>query len=308
MELRKDYILDRWVIVAPHRGKRPHDFQVKTEQTSGHCPFCPGSESETPTEIGRIESNSEWIVRWFPNKFAILHPHGSFDIKTHNNFYTFGPAQGSHEVIVETRDHNKQLHELSVSHIVELLKVYNWRIEDLSKDYEYVVVFKNHGVKGGTSLLHSHTQVTALKVVPPSVREEVAASTGESCRYCDIIAKEKNSTRAVFENEFFVAFCPYASRYNYEVWVFTKEHMGDINNMDDYELRALAEILKKILVKLGSIHASYNMVIHYSPKNEDLHFHIEIKPRIATWGGFELSTGIIVNKVAPESAAEFYRS
>ena len=112
----------------------------------------------------------------------------------------------------------------------------------------------------------------------------------------------------MYENDGFVSFCPYASRFNYEVWIFPKEHVKSITNLTDEQLVGLADVLKHVLVKLAEMNASYNFVLHYAPKGTDLHFHIEVLPRIAKWGGFELSSGIIVNQVAPEDAAVFYRS
>ena len=70
----------------------------------------------------------------------------------------------------------------------------------------------------------------------------------------------------------------------------------------------LAAILKKVLKKLKELNLSYNFYIHYSPKKENLHLHIEVTPRIATWAGFEFSTDITINSVMPEEAAKFYRS
>jgi UDPglucose--hexose-1-phosphate uridylyltransferase len=60
-------------------------------------------------------------------------------------------------------------------------------------------------------------------------------------------------------------------------------------------------------MKLKKASASYNFFVHYSPVKENIHFHIEIAPRTATWGGFELSTDAIINSVMPEDAAGFYR-
>ena len=77
--------------------------------------------------------------------------------------------------------------------------------------------------------------------------------------------------------------------------------------MDDEQLMDLAEVLKKILQKLKKLNASYNMELFYSPAGEDLHFHIEISPRLAIWGGFELLTNDTINSLAPEDAAQFYR-
>ena len=77
--------------------------------------------------------------------------------------------------------------------------------------------------------------------------------------------------------------------------------------MHDNELYDLATVLKKILIKLKKINASYNFFLHYAPAGNDFHFHIEIIPRLAKWAGFEYSTGAIINSVMPEDAAKFYR-
>ena len=80
-----------------------------------------------------------------------------------------------------------------------------------------------------------------------------------------------------------------------------------MEELSENELEDLALATKKILIKLKKINASYNLFIHYSPEKENLHFHIEITPRIATWGGFELGTNFTINSVLPEDAARFYR-
>ena len=66
--------------------------------------------------------------------------------------------------------------------------------------------------------------------------------------------------------------------------------------------------MKRIFTRLAAINPSYNFLLHYAPKGQKLHFHIEITPRIATWGGFEIQTEEIVNSVKPEEAARFYRN
>ena len=115
------------------------------------------------------------------------------------------------------------------------------------------------------------------------------------------------SKRKIFETKNVVAFAPFASRFNYEAWIFVKQHKKTMEELEENELEDIAAALKKILVKLKKINASYNFFIHYSPEKENLHFHIEVTPRIATWGGFELSTNAIINSVLPEDAARFYR-
>lgn len=308
-ELRKDYILDSWVIISPGRSKRPKEFSEQpVQKEDATCFFCPGNESLTPKELGRKEKNNQWVVRWFENKFPALTPEGLMVPKTDNRFYTFSANWGHHEIVVETPDHSKQLADLSVEDITLLLGVFAERIDDISKrkGVAYVNVFKNHGAAAGTSIVHSHAQIMATSFVPRRVLEKVFASRKfVSCPYCAIIASEKDSERRCFENNEWVAFAPYASRFNYEVWLFPKNHVRMLGELLSYE--GLADILKKVVVKLKELGCSYNFCLQYAPTGQDLHFHIEILPRIAVWGGFELGTSAVINSVAPESAAAFYR-
>ncbi len=307
-ELRKDYILDRLVIISTGRGKRPKQFKkLETVEVKVDF-FAPGKESTTPPEIGRIGTKKKWKMRWFENKFAALKPEGQADIRTDNTYFTFSGNYGYHEVVVETPRLDRQLSDLAVKDIKQVLEVYQHRIEDLGNkpNIKYVRVFKNHGLKAGTSIVHSHSQILAVNHVPEEVMDEIkACERFDHCPYCDIINIEKQSDRRCFENDDFVAFAPYASRFNYEVWIFPKQHirtLGDVEN-----LSSLAEIMKKVLKKLKKLGADYNYYLHYAPEGKDLHFHIEVVPRIATWAGFELGSGIVINSVSPEDAAEFYR-
>jgi len=306
-ELRKDYILDQWVLINEKRGKRPHEFKQESATIKeGTCYFCPGNEKLTPPEIGRI-GKDKWLVRWFENKFAAVNQKGHPGTRTDNKFYTFGDNFGHHEIIVETREHNKQLADLKVPESVKVLEAYQNRIDELNVKYgvSYVNVFKNHGPLAGTSIVHSHSQVIATDIVPQRIlAEALAARKFVSCPYCEIVQKEKDSERRCFENKSYVAFTPYASRYNFEIWIFPKKHA---RHMHETDLNDLAEILKKVLGKLHDLNVSYNYALHYAPKDHDLHFHIEVYPEIAIWGGFERGSNLIINAVSPEKAAKFYR-
>ncbi len=308
-ELRKDYILERWIIIATERAKRPHEFvRPSSRKKETNCPFCPGNEHLTPNEISRVEENGSWIIRVFPNKFSAVKLTGNFNIQIHNKFYTFSDAYGDHEIIVETPDKNKQLWDLSVEHIEKILQVYKERIVALSgiNGIKYVQVFKNHDEQAGTSIRHSHSQIIAYNKIPHLVENEIQYSKIESgCAYCEIIHREKDSHRRCFENDKFIAFCPYASRFPFEIWILSKQH---IISLEECNLEELAKIMKQILAKLKELNAPYNFMVHYSPTKEDnLHFHIEIIPRLSTWAGFEYS-GTIINSMPPEDAAKFYRN
>lgn len=310
MELRKDYILNRYVIVSEARGKRPHELFPKKIEEVGICMFCPGNESMTPPEIARIgDGKGGWRIRIFPNKFPAALPEGQPAVRTDNRFFSFADAYGIHEIVVETADHKKQLADLSSGELTELLSVWIARIAALRAlpNINYVSVFKNHGLEAGTSIVHSHTQIIAHALPPPAVLEELSAiKSWPSCPYCDIIAIEKGSLRRCFENERFVAFTPYASRFHYEVWIFPKEHINELGALDQASLAALAQIMKATLARLASFKAPYNMFLHWHPDSA-YHFHIEICPRTAIWAGFEFCSGIVINSMSPEEAARFYR-
>ena len=321
--LRKDYFLNRWVFYASGRKKRPMEFKQDNVQYSSlkTCLFCPTNEHLTPREIGRVEEKGSWKIRWFPNKFPAVQLKGSPKLGKKRNFLLEGNTYGSHEVIVETRHHNKQLADLSVEHIKEVLEVCFIRIKALSKakGSQYVTVFKNHGPSGGTSLVHSHMQVASLPILPSEIIEKATAikKLGK-CPYCSIIKLEAKSKRKIIETKNVVAFAPFASRFNYEAWIFPKRHIAGIE-LNDKELYDIALILKKLLLKLKKMNASYNFFFQYAPKdnkesnkeankNNKFHFHIEVTPRIAKWAGFEFSTGAVINSVMPEDAVKFYRS
>jgi UDPglucose--hexose-1-phosphate uridylyltransferase len=309
MELRKHYFLDKWVIIATERAKRPHEFKRETKTSNeGPCFFCPGNENMTPPEIGRIQHENSWKMRWFLNKFPAVKEEGNSLIQTHNDFFTFSDAYGVHEVIVETPKHNLQLWDLTTDELYTLFMIYKQRIHELQKKapIEYITVFKNHGEDAGTSITHSHSQVVAQNNIPVIIRQKIEHSKN-SCPYCKILNIEKNSYRRCFENNNFVAFTPYASRFGLEIWVMPKMHLRNLEEFEKYHLNDLAQIMKLILVKLKEINVSYNYYLQYAPTGQDMHFHIEVIPRVARWAGYEFATETIINAITPEESAKFYR-
>ncbi len=311
MELRKDYVLDRWVFFASGRKARPSELSKEPmPKAEKACFFCLGNEALTPPEVGRVSDNGkDWIIRWFLNKFPAVEEKGNPEVRTDNTFFTYAAPYGRHEIIAETPNHNEQLWDFKKEHIAKLLKVCFARVDELMKlpNIKFVSVFKNHRAEAGASLAHSHTQVAAISAYPPAIFEEVSAARRfGSCPYCRIIAVEKGSLRKCFENSSFVAFTPYASRFNYEVWIFPKRHVSLFSGLENKEVNELAEILGNVLGRLKAINAAYNFFLHYSDK-DDLHAHIEVTPRLSVWAGFEFSTGAMINTVSPEDAAAFYR-
>ncbi len=306
-EYRKDYLLDRWVIITANRGKRPKEFvrKTKAKKHEDGCVFCAGNEHLTPPEISRIgDGKGGWLVRCFPNKFNAV------DLK-------FPRAYGTHEVIVETPEHDKRLAELSVLGIERVLRMYLQRIKALSrlKRIKYVSIFKNEGANAGASIAHTHTQLISVDRIPTLIERKAEAvrlkSSRRSSAHERIWKKEKREKkRVVYENEHFIAFCPYAPRFSFETWLYCKMPRSRFVDLAEEERTSLAGALKEVLGKLDGLlgEPDYNYYLQSAPrKDKHFRFHIEIIPRVNVWAGFEFGSGICLNSMPPERAAEALR-
>ena len=334
-ELRKDPILERWVIISTERSKRPGGGFTKVAKAieitdPAKCPFCPGHESMTPPEIINLSDpkTKKWKTRVIPNKFLALSIDNPF-VKKGKGMYDMMSNFGAHEVLIETPFHEKEAKDQSIEEITDWLSVLQQRTEDLSKDqrFRHLLIFKNKGKAAGASLTHPHHQIMAIPITPKRVREELNGSyhyysMKERCIYCDIINQEQfDGERIVYENEAYVSFCPYASRFPYEIWILPKTHEIDFYaKIVKDTLPLLAEMINVVLRKLSEVlgDPDYNYIFHNSPNRiprrdywhtikDDYHWHIELLPKLTTIAGFEWGTGFFINSLAPEDAAKELR-
>jgi UDPglucose--hexose-1-phosphate uridylyltransferase len=122
--------------------------------------------------------------------------------------------------------------------------------------------------------------------------------------------ESENKSRVIAENESFIAFCPFASRSAFEIWVMPKKHSPYFERITDEEKIELAKVFKGALVAIKKTvnNPPYNFYIHTSPCDgkdyQHYHWHIEILPHTSTWAGFELETGIEISMIRPEIAAK----
>lgn len=336
-ELRKDPILGRWVIIATERSKRPGSYLVGKEPYESDpntCPFCYGHEHMTPPEIyamrprGRKPNTKGWKVRVVPNKYPAL----GIDAPLKKRGFGLCDSMtgfGAHEVVIETPDHHNEIYDQSTDEIVGWISVIQDRVEDLHKDirFRYLLVFKNKGKEAGASLSHPHHQIIATPVTPKRVREELQGAENyfklkERCVFCDLIEQELEAVeRIVFENDAFVSFCPYASRFPFETWILPKHHCIDFyDKIVRGDIKLLAAALKTTIGKLHKLlkNPEYNYLIHASPNrferrgywktiHDDFHWHIELFPRLTRTAGFEWGTGFYINPTSPEDAAKLLK-
>ena len=317
MSLRKDYLLDRWTIVSERRAKRPDQFKQKVvegDMGSSSCVFCPGNEEITPAEIGRVvDSSGNWTIRWIPNKFPAVAMDDDSKRKSVTPFKQL-PAQGIHDIIIETPNHTEQLWDLDPSRLYSLLSLYKERAVTLSQikqlNLKYVHIFKNHGKGGGASLRHSHSQIIGLSYIPSRIQEEFnSAKQIRGDAFEKIICSEiRANERIICETHDWVSFCPFAPRFNFEAWIVPKQPIFSFEDLNENSLHELTGHLHTILKKLRELNAPYNYFFHYFPTGRQLKLHLEITPRLNTRAGFEVATDDSIVTVSPEQAAEFYRA
>ena len=336
-ELRKDIVNGRWVILASERSKRPDDFrpaQAAAEAApSGFCPFCAGSESKTPPEVyalrkpGTRRDRPGWRVRVVPNKFPALN-RGLPPERQEDGIFQWMDGVGVHEVIIENPDHGKELFDLPLSHIQDVLDTYRRRVDSIEDEfqYKYVHVFKNKGREAGASLSHPHSQIVATPIIPKGVNEEYYSCErlhrlyGE-CIFCRIIREEiRRGDRLVMNDEDFCVLTPFAPRFPFELRIYPKRHSAWYSTLTQRELASLAKTLKEVLLKQKQVlnDPPYNYYLHQGPNpnlpheawvnlEKSYHWHLEIIPILTRIAGFEWGTGFYINPLPPETAASFLR-
>lgn len=323
-EVRQDIVSGDWVVIATGRAKRPDEFagfqRMQDDKGISGCffedPVASGQEKDV---LIYHKQDGDWTLRVFPNKYPSFFE-GKLTKKLTEGPYFSMPAVGYHEIVV-TRDHYRQLALMDAMEIAEVFDAYQDRyLEHMNKkSVNYIAIFHNHGREAGASIAHPHSQIMAIPVVAPYVRLELDGAakyhkSNKECVFCTVAEYESDEgKRVVFENEEFIAFCPFASRAAFEIHVMPKKHSPYFERITDAQKIKLAEVFGK---SLNAIYTAlndppYNFYIHSAPCDggdyQHYHWHIEILPHTSTWAGFELDTGIEVSTIQPEVAAEYLR-
>ena len=276
-----DITSNRWVIFAETRSRRPREAPTGVN-VNKICVFCPGFEKLPGEEIYRIGAGAPnergWQVRVIKNKY---------------------PITDFHEVIIHSPDDAKDFDQLPLSHVGLILKAYRDRF-NANLPNGQVIIFNNVGEVAGASLNHPHSQ---LVVVPKQINLDTL--------------KFEAVVNVVEENNRFVTFCPNFSQWPFEVWIAPKRRNELFGDLPDDDLVDLAQVLQKSLRRLLSHLASrshdhpgvpvvtfkhgpgYNFYIYHGRD-----WYLRIVPRLVHRAGFELGTGLSVNILAPEDAAE----
>lgn len=328
--LRFDVTTGDWVVFSRQRSARPVAHPTRSDAPPRSAPvqscvFCPGNEAETPPTVD-VEPDPDdperWLVRVFPNKYPALRPDVPRTRDRKVPLFRQMGGRGVHEVVVCSPDHIWPIGRLPERQVTALLRVLHRRHRVLGADpeLEVVQIFENHGERAGSSLPHPHMQIIAAPIVPRMIRLKYQVATeyyhaqGVSL-YEDLCQAELDAKdRIVLETPEFIAFAPFASRVPYETWIVPREPRPSFGLADPSCLpglaRALREVLQRLQVALSD--PAYNLTFFGAPRRHtdepDFVWHIEVHPRLEIAAGFEFATGMAINSVLPEVAAEALRN
>lgn len=265
-----------------------------------------------------------WFATVIKNKFPAVGQNLCTTEKTHGPFKVFD-AIGDHEVVVY-RDHDRGIYDFLPADFVNMVRTYKKRYTELTEKIEctrYVMIFHNHGRAAGASIYHPHSQIITTPILPPDVSRSINGSfqyykKHNKMAYFEFLNWElKEKTRIVYENEHFVVFCPFVSKYPYEIRIFSRESHAHFNQMpasaDHFFADALHAAVQKLKIVLDK--PPFNMFVHTAPvadefgvnTHEFYHWHLELVPHLKIDAGFEIGTGIEINVVDPDEAAEELR-
>jgi UDPglucose--hexose-1-phosphate uridylyltransferase len=325
--LRKDPVTQRWVVISPDRADLPlPDLPARPAGLPPEsCPFCPGHESQTGTEIhvereaGTRPNAAGWTVRVVADRYPIFRIEGSLE-KSAEGMYDSMNAVGAHEILVETPEHQQHWADFEAAQLERVLRASQQRSLDLRNDsrFRHVIWVKNYGLPGSV-FQHPHSHIMASAFVPRAIEEELKgfrdyARWKERCVLCDIVKQEQRDGRRLLgREEHVLAFAPFASGFPYEFWIVPVNHSHDFGMTGVAVLRDLARLLQRTLRGVHRLlhDPPYTLALHSCPlgefSQEEYHWHLEVVPQPPHLLGPELGTGILINSVPPESAAERYR-
>lgn len=336
-ELRRDPVVGYWTIISTERSRRPMEFRPKRITDEHDCPFCEGREKDTTPEVwairreGTAKDAPGWDVRVLPAKQPMLSEERPFD-RFGEGIYDVMEGTGRHEIIVESSKHRHDLDEMSQGEAENAVKAYVSRVNAHEREarFKYPLLFKNHGLVSGAAsdvVRHSRSQLIAMPITPKRVKEELKAAKAyferrDRCVFCDILRQETaDGSRVVAQNDLFFAFCPFAARVPFEMWILPKRHCPDFGRLDPAAATAFTRILRECLAKLRVLLSDppYTFILHTAPYRhqkrelywktieEDYHWYLQISPRLTRAAGFEWGTGIHINPTPPEDAATLLR-
>lgn len=320
-QLRQNIITGEWVVIAPERAKRPSEFVAATQAKTpkDNCVFCPESENYAKNRLEHYETDHIYVI---PNKFPAFVEDPSRcserSFKVEDDFYRAKASLGGHDVVI-IKDHDVPLANFTREIWRDLFVIIRKRYQHFDKvcNNEYTMAIYNEGPTAGASIVHPHAQIFSSSIVPNAITRELAEceryfQLNSRSAFADLIEHEqKFSKRIIAENDHYLGLVQYAARLPFESWIVPKYQRSRFDKVATTELAALVGVMKETMDKINHRlnNPPLNFYIHTAPNSLDeaeyYRWHLEITPRLATFGGYELGSDVIIDVFSPEAAARF---
>jgi len=324
---RLNPLTGEWVLVSPHRAKRPWQGQVEKTaaenlpQYDPTCYLCPRNE-----RAGGVVNPDYSGTFVFDNDFAALLPSESTDNHVSGHpLLVSAPEQGICRVVCFSPRHDLTLPELDIPAIENVLATWTRESADLAgRDFiQYVQVFENKGAVMGCSNPHPHSQLWSQSQIPNEVAKELATQTayfnehGRPLLVDYIREEQKRKERILAVNDHFTALVPFWAVWPFEVMVVGHRPAAALSDLTPVEVTALADVFKQVTTRydnLFEISFPYSMGFHQAPADGQPHpewvLHAHFYPpllRSATVRKFMVGYEMLAmpqRDITPETAVE----
>lgn len=330
---RYNPLTDSWVLVSPHRAKRPWQGQVEklpAEIRPAHdpeCYLCAGN-----IRAGGVQNPDYQDVYVFDNDFSALlpvKPSEAFARTENSIFFQAKPERGLARVICFSPRHDLTMAGMTTPEIRKVVDAWVQEYQDLgAKDFiHYVQIFENKGAIMGCSNPHPHGQIWAQESIPDEPLKKQNAQRqywekhGTTLLGDYLSAELEKKERILFENAGFVALVPFWAVWPFEAMIIPKRAMPSIVQLSDSEKTELADAYRQLAAmydRLFQTSFPYSSGIHQSPTDgqphPEWHFHLVFYPpllRSATVKKFMVGYEMLANPqrdITPERAAEMLRA
>jgi UDPglucose--hexose-1-phosphate uridylyltransferase len=318
-QLRLDPLSGRWVAVSTERLSAKNLFVPRRplpRNQRANCPFCPGHERLTPEALASYDRDGQWLARVVPNTHPAFEGDQPFVVDHRGPVFTEAPASGTHEVVIFGPDHDLPWSAFDDDQATLVMRAIRDRTEvhQGTPGLRYSQAIVNSGREAGSTIEHAHGQLLGIPFVPRELVDEQGSFTrfAGGCLLCTATASEERvGYRVVDSTAHAITLAPFWSGTPYEMLVVARGHEAHLHRATEANLFgvgiAVRNALAALRTRLGDV--AYNVVFHSAPyrATAPYHWHVHVLPKLTTRAGFELGTGVYINVVRPESAAEELR-
>ena len=328
---RYNPLINEWVLVSPHRSKRPWQGQKEAVNTVA----LPEYDPECYLCAGNVRMNGEKNPDYkgsfvFENDFAALKQEPiDFDGNEEGSFFKAQPERGISRVVCFSPRHDLTLPEMEVEDVVNIIHTWQKEYTDLGNvDYiNHVQIFENKGSVMGCSNPHPHGQIWAQSSLPTQVEKTQNSLKAYFEKHGtnllqDYLQQELlQNERIVIQNDHFAALVPFWAIWPFETMIISKRHITKITDFTEDEVAAFAVILKQLTAKYDNLFETsfpYSSGIHQAPTDGEAHpewqFHMHFYPPLLRSAsvkkfmvGYEMM-GESQRDITPEKSAEMLRN